>query len=134
VTWDALPGRAWEGSVTQVPSTVLQRGSRTVGELTLQVDNSDRKLLPNVNVNAVITVARHDDALTVPREAVHQEDGKRYVFQVVGDRIRRKDVETSISNLTLIEITGGIKQGDHIAIGSMNGQPLRDGAAVKTVQ
>jgi len=134
VTWDALPGRSWQGSVTQVPTTVLQRGARTVGELTLQVDNEDRKLLPNVNVNAVITVAHHDNALTVPREAVHQDDGTRYVFQVVGEnKIKRKDVETSISNLTLIEIANGLRQGDQIALGSLNGQPLRDGAAVKPV-
>ena len=134
ITWDALPGRTWEGSVSQVPSTVQVRGSRTVGEVTLSVDNSDRKLLPNVNVSAVITTAKHENTLTVPREAVHQDDGKRYVFQVVSDKIKRKDVETSISNLTLIEVTGGIKEGDQLALGSLNGQPLRDGAPVKPVQ
>ncbi len=134
VTWDALPGRTWEGTVSQVPSTVQVRGSRTVGEVTLSVDNSDRKLLPNVNVSAVITTAKHENTLTVPREAVHQDDGKRYVFQVVSDKIKRKDVETSISNLTFIEVTGGIKEGDQLALGSLNGQPLRDGAPVKPVQ
>jgi HlyD family secretion protein len=134
ITWDALPGRTWEGTVTQVPSTVQVRGSRTIGEVTLSIDNSDRKLLPNVNVSAVITTAKHESTLTVPREAVHQDDGKRYVFQVVGDKIKRKDVETSISNLTLIEVTRGINEGDRIALGSLNGQPLRDGAVVKPVQ
>jgi HlyD family secretion protein len=131
VTWDALPGRGWDGTVTQVPSTVIVRGSRTVGEVTSTVDNSDRKLLPNVNVSAIITAAKNENALTVPREAVHQDDGKRYVFQVVDNKLKRKNVETSLSNLTLIEIKSGLPDGAIVALGSLNGQPLRDGAVVK---
>jgi HlyD family secretion protein len=131
VTWDALPGRSWTGSVTQVPSSVTVHGARTVGEVTSLVDNKDGKLLPNVNVSVNITTARHDNVLTVPREAVHQEDGKRYVFQVVDNKLRRKDIETSISNLTSIEVTGGIPEGAIVALGSLTGQPLQDGTQVK---
>jgi HlyD family secretion protein len=130
VTWDALPGRNWKGSVTQVPSSVTVHGARTVGEVTSLVDNEDGKLLPNVNVSVIITTARHENALAVPREAVHQEDGKRYVFQVVGNKLRKKDIETSISNLTSIEVTGGIPEGAIVALGSLNGQPLNDGVKV----
>jgi HlyD family secretion protein len=131
VTWDALPGRSWTGTVSQVPSSVTVHGARTVGEVTSLVDNSDGKLLPNVNVSVNITTARHDKVLTLPREAVHQEDGKRYVFQVVDDRLKRKDIETSISNLTSIEVTKGVQEGDIVALGSLNGQPLNDDAKVK---
>jgi HlyD family secretion protein len=117
--------------VTQVPSTVTVRGSRTVGEVTANVENNDGKLLPNVNVSTMITTARDENALTVPREAVHQDDGRRYVFQVVGNKIKRVNVETSISTLTLIEITKGLQDGAVVALGSYNGQPLRDGVSVK---
>jgi HlyD family secretion protein len=130
VTWDALPGRSWKGIVTQVPSSVTVHGSRTVGEVTSLVNNEDRKLLPNVNVSVLITTAQHQDALTVPREAVHQEDGKRYVFQVVDNKLKKKDIETSISNLTSIEVTSGLSQGDIVALGSLKGQPLTDGSSV----
>jgi HlyD family secretion protein len=61
---------------------------------------------------------------------VHQEDGKRYVFQVVDNKLRRKLIETSISNLTSIEVTGGIPEGAIVALGSLNGQPLNDGIKV----
>lgn len=131
VTWDALPGRSWSGTVSQVPSSVTVHGSRTVGEVTSLVDNTDGKLLPNVNVSVNITTARHDNVLTLPREAVHQEDGRRYVFQVAGNELNRKDIETSISNLTSIEVTKGIQEGDIVALGSLNGQPLKEGIRVK---
>jgi len=58
ITWDALPGRVWEGTVTNVPTTVMLHSSRTVGEITAQVDNTDAKLLPNINVSVVVVTAR----------------------------------------------------------------------------
>jgi HlyD family secretion protein len=130
VTWDALPGRTWSGTVTQVPSSVTVHGARTVGEVTSLVDNRDGKLLPNINVGVIITTAKHENALTVPREAVHQEDGKRYVFQVIDNKLKRKDIETSISNLTSIEVTSGIPEGAIVALGSLNAQPLIEGVKV----
>src|SRR5579863_292352 len=51
VTWDAIPGRVWQGMVSEVPATVKVHGTRNVGETACVVNNSDYKLLPNVNVN-----------------------------------------------------------------------------------
>src|SRR5204863_8422189 len=59
VTWDGLPGRVWQGTVTRIPTTVSLHGSRTVGEVTASVDNQDMKLLPNVNVNVTVITAEH---------------------------------------------------------------------------
>jgi HlyD family secretion protein len=134
VTWDAVPGRTWQGTVTHIPSTVTMRGSRTVGEVTSQVENSDRRLLPNTNVSAVITTAKHESAMTVPREAVHQDEGGRYVLVVDNNKLKRQNVETSISNLTLIEVTNGLSDGAVIALGSPTGQNLREGLPVKVLQ
>lgn len=131
VTWDAFPGRTWDGNVSQVPSTVTVQGTRTVGEVPIKVNNKDGKLLPNVNVSVSILTARHQNALTVPREAVHQEDGQSYVFQVVDNTLRRKNIETSISNLTSIQITRGVPEGAIVALGSLTGKPLKDGTKVK---
>ncbi|HTK94371.1 MAG TPA: HlyD family efflux transporter periplasmic adaptor subunit, partial [Terriglobales bacterium] len=63
VTWDALPGRTWRGALTRVPTTVTQRGTRTVGEITCTVTNGDMSLLPNTNVNVSVTTTKHDNAL-----------------------------------------------------------------------
>src|SRR5207342_1184719 len=44
LTWDAVPGRTWRGSVSTIPSTVKLLGTRNVGETTCVVDNQDLRL------------------------------------------------------------------------------------------
>jgi len=131
ITWDAVPGRIWHADVTSVPSTVQPRGARNVGETTSIVDNKDFKLLPNINVGVTIVAAEHDNVLIVPREAVRTDDSKPYVLQIVDHELKRREVETSISNLTQVEITHGLAAKDLIAIGSINGKPLGEGIQVK---
>lgn len=134
VTWDAMPGRNWTGTVIQVPTTVVKNDTRTVGEVLCAVDNRDRKLLPNVNVNVNIVTASSANALVVPREAVHQQDGQRFVYQIADGQLQKRVIETSISNLTNMEVTKGLSDNAQVALGSTNGQPLRPGMPVRVVQ
>jgi HlyD family secretion protein len=131
ITWDAVPDACGATAVTAVPSTVKLRGSRNVGETTSIVDNKDLKLLPNINVGVTIVAAEHDHVLVVPREAVRMDDSKPYVLQVVGHELKRRDVETSLSNLTEVEVTRGLSAKDVVAISSWNGKPIGDGTQVK---
>ncbi len=133
VTWDALAGRVWKGALDTLPTTVVQRGTRMVGEVTCVVDNSDLKLLPNTNVNVAVITARVENVLTVPRESVHQDSKGQYVYQVVNGVLRRRDVRTSVSNLTQIAVTGDLADGAVLALGSTNMRPLDNGMAVKPV-
>ncbi len=131
ITWDAVPGRVWKTTVTDIPSTVRLHGTRNVGETTSIVDNADFKLLPNINVGVTIIAAEHDNVLVVPREAVRTDDAASYVLQVVGHELKRKNVETALSNLTQVEIAHGLAQHDLIAINSVNGKPIGDKTQVK---
>jgi HlyD family secretion protein len=133
IRWDAIPGRTWNGTLTQVPTSVTMVGTRTVGEITSEIDNSDRKLLPNVNVNVSIISARHDGALTVSREAVHDIEGKRYVYTIANDKIQAQEIQTGLSSLTRVEVKG-IQEGTQIALGAINAQPLHSGMDVKVVE
>jgi HlyD family secretion protein len=131
VTWDALPGRSWKGTVEYLPTNVVLHGTRMVGEVLCTLDNADLKLLPNNNVAVSVVQVRHDNALTVPREAVRQDANGKYVFQVVNGELKRRNVQTSVSNLTRVEITSGIPDDAVLALGAVNMQPLRDGMPVK---
>ena len=136
VTWDALPERTWEGTVSVIPAVIKLHGTRNVGETTCIVDNKDYKLLPNVNVSVTIITAEHRDVLTVPRESIHQDDdSKIYVYAIVNNELQRRYVQTSISNLTKVEVTGGLPENALIALGPINpnSKPLRNGLAVKVV-
>ena len=131
VNWDAMPGRVWTGSVTALPSEVKLHGTRNVGETTCIVGNSDYKLLPNTNVGVTIVTAEQAQVLTIPRESLRQDDSLPYVFEVVNNQLRRTEVQTALTNLTKVQITGGISEGALVAIASTNNKPLRDGLAVR---
>jgi len=81
-----------------------------------------------------IVTAEHPNALTVPREAVRLDEGKTFVFQVVNDELQRRNIQTSISNLTQVEVTGGIADKALLALASTNSKPLHDGLAVKVIR
>ena len=134
IKWDAIPGRTWEGVLNRVPTVVTMVGTRTVGEITCEVQNFDRKLLPNVNVNVSIITARHDKAFTVSRESVHVMDGKRYVYMIVDDKLQSQEVQTGITSLTRVEVVQGLAQGTRIAMGAVNAQTLRNGMTIRVVE
>ena len=133
VTWDALPGRVWKGEVDSLPTVIVQRNTRNVGEVTCIVDNSDLRLLPNTNVTVAIIVERQQNVLTVPRESIHQDSAGRYVFQVVNGELKRRDVQTAVSDLTRVQITSGLSDHAVLALGAINSQSLSSGMPVKVV-
>jgi len=133
VTWDAVPGRLWTGAVNSVPATVKRSGNRNVGETTCLIDNQDLRLLPNINVGVTIVVAEHRSVLTLQRDALHIEDNKPYVYRIVDNRLKRQTIEFSLQNLTRVEITSGLSEGDAVAMPAEETKPLSDGAPVKVV-
>ena len=134
ITWDAVPGRIWQGKVVTLPSTVITRGSRMVGEVLCQFENPDRRLLPNVNVNTTIISSNSEQALTIPREAIHEDSGRNYVFILRDHHLHLQDVQIGISNLTRVEVRSGISDADTIAVQSFSPSPMTDGVMVKVVE
>jgi HlyD family secretion protein len=134
VSWDAIPGRTWTGLVSTIPASVKLHGTRNVGETTCTVPNEDFKLLPNINVGVTIITAEDDHVLTIPREALHMEGGKPYVYVVANSQLERRTVETAISDLTRAEITRGLSDGARVALSSVNSKPLHDHLSVKVMQ
>lgn len=133
VTWDAIPGRVWNGTVNTVPATVKLRGNRNVGETTCLIDNKDLRLLPNINVGVTIVTAQHGDVLTLQRDALRMDDSRPYVFRIEGDRLHQQTVSFSLQNLTRVEITSGLSEGDKVAVPAEDQKPLVDGAKIRVV-
>jgi HlyD family secretion protein len=134
IIWDALPGKSWQGQVLTTPSTVVSRGNRNVGELLTTVANDDRTLLPNTNVGVTIVTYSRDGALVLPREAVHEEDGKNCIYVIKNMHLQRRLVQLGVSNLTHVEILSGLSDGESVAVNSLSPTPLRDGVRVKIME
>jgi len=133
VTWDALPGRVWKGEVETLPTVIVQRNTRNVGEITCLVDNSDLRLLPSTNVTVAVIVEQQQNVLTVPRESIHQDPEGRYVFQVINGELKRRNVQTAVSDLTRVEVTSGLSDHAVVALGAINSQSLAAGMPVKVI-
>ena len=134
INWDAIPGRTWDGKLTSTPSSIVSRGSRMVGEIVCEVENADKKLLPNVNVGVTVVLAQHPGALTVPREAIREEDGKKYIYVVKDNHLEKREVKTGVANLTRIEVLEGLQAKDVVALASLSPSPMSDGISVKIVE
>lgn len=131
IVWDALPDRTWHGHVKHVPSTIITYGTRNVGEVLLSVDDADGRLLPNTDVKVTVTEQRMEHVLTVPREALHSENGKSYVYLLQKGVLRRAPVTVGARNLTQVEIANGLSEHDVVALSTTNGEPLAENVPVQ---
>jgi HlyD family secretion protein len=138
IKWDgdAKVGHFWFGHIERTPSTVVQysNSTRTVGETIVAIDSGDGGLLPDTNVTVTVTTSSQANALTVPREALHFENGKTFVFKVLGDELVRTPVVVGTPSLTLVPIVSGLQEGDVVATGSTSGLPLQEGIPIKDMQ
>ena len=133
IVWDAKPDMKFHGSITRLPSNIITYGTRNVGEVLVSVDDSNGVLLPSTNV--VVTVTTHEvhNALTVPREALHVEGGRDYVYVVSRGSLHRAPVEVGALNLTVVQIVKGLQEHTVVALGTTNGAPISEGVPIRIV-
>jgi HlyD family secretion protein len=131
IHWDAKPGREWHGHVAQLPSTIVEYTTRNVGEVLIDFDNFDDGLMPQTNVTVTVTISSDANALSMPREALHEQNGKYYAFKVVNGELKRVAVTIGAPTLTQVPILSGLEDGDTVATGTTNGQPLQQGIPIK---
>ena len=134
IRWDAKPNREWHGHIARLPVTVVAYNTRNVGEVLVDLDGSEADLLPDTNVTVTVTISSEPNALSMPREALHEQNGKYFVYKVVGDELNRVAVTIGAPNTTQAPILSGLQEGDLVATGTTNGQPLQEGVPIKEVR
>jgi len=131
VTVDAFPGRKWRGAVRQIIPTA-DRAKATVKVKVKIVDAGDR-LLPEMSATAAFLERERSEAelretprIWLPAAAV---TGGRVA--VVGEekRVALRPVTTGATHDGRVEITGGLKGGEHVVISAP--RALKDGELVR---
>ena len=138
ITWDALPNKTWLGKTEIIPKQVVQRNTRSVGELLCSINNDELELLPNINVNVRINSRERLGVLSVPRGAVEVEAGRRYVYVVKSNQLgvgkstlEKREIRVGIADATNYEVVSGLQEGELVALpGDVD---LRDGMSVIVV-
>ena len=82
----------------------------------MELDPTDVDLRPEMTARADIIVGTRPDVLLVPVNAIFERQG-RFVAHVVGLRgAETRAVDVGESNDVLIEITGGLREGEQVAL------------------
>jgi RND family efflux transporter MFP subunit len=128
VAVDAFPDEQFKGEVSRV-APVFDPATRTAA-MEIEVPNPGFRLKPGMYARVRLTVERRPNALTVPRGAVVDTEGKRGVFMVEnGQTARFREVRTGLQDNDRIEILDGLTEGERvITVGSL---ALRDGDRVQ---
>jgi RND family efflux transporter MFP subunit len=91
--------------------------------------NADRRLRPGLFARATLGIAKRNDVLTVPEEAVLQRSDGEVVFRVQNSgQVERLVVETGLLRDGWIEIRSGLSAGD--AVVSRGHSDLIDGSRI----
>jgi HlyD family secretion protein len=131
ITWDALPGHQWKGAVDKLPTQIVPLGTRQVGEVGCVIENPQRDLIPNANINAEIQAIVVEKALALPKEAIRREGSETGVFLLQGDRVVWRKVGVGVSSYTKSQILSGLSDGDAVALPTE--KPLKNGSKVEPV-
>jgi multidrug efflux pump subunit AcrA (membrane-fusion protein) len=128
----AWPGEAFPARVVEL-SPVVDSTSRTL-KATLALDRPDGRVKAGMYATVALILAKKTGVLTLPADCVVSRDGqnrKDVVFVVEEDRAVQRAVSLGISAAGMMEITGGISEGERIVA---SGQSLlADGAQVRIV-
>jgi HlyD family secretion protein len=131
ITWDAKPGHQWKGKVDKLPAQIVPLGTRQVGEVSCVIENPDRDLLANANINADIQANVLENAIAIPKEAVRRQGSDTGVLLLDGDHVVWRKVSLGISTYTKSQVLAGLNDGDAVALTSE--KPIQSGSRVQAV-
>ena len=106
----ALPQYAVSGRVVSVNPSI-DAEHRTC-RVFIEIENPDRAVRPGMFANVRVEVARYNDRLLVPREALLTRADRTVVFVYEGGRAKWRYVETGEETDELVEVREGLAARD----------------------
>jgi HlyD family secretion protein len=135
IVWDAKRDKTWHGRVSIVPTTIYPYGTRNVGICIITIDDPTPDLIPNTNVTVTVTEAERANVLSIPREALHTDGSRNFVYRIVNGRLAQTTIGTGVVNLTNVEVVSGLSVNDIIVLSAKSSvTELTNGLEVKQVQ
>ena len=114
IALDSMPEKRFNATVTRiVPQT--DRVTKT-SRVYLRFDQPVSAVQAGMTATANIVYNTKKGALLVRKSSVFQEERKDYVWKVEGGRLKKQPVRTGESDLTFVEVVGGLKPGDLVVV------------------
>ena len=117
ITVDALPGRAYTGTVQQIDPNGKNSGGNTKYTVTIAIPR-DEKMISGMNATAILTVGVTDEVLTLPAAALTQK-GRRTMVYTGCDMEKRElsdpvEIVTGVSDGVTVEVLEGLEEGQTV--------------------
>lgn len=134
----ARPGQTVEVKITATGHTyqgVIQSISpaadpRSKSYLTrIEIKNADESVKGGMVAEVTLAAQEKDKALLIPKAAIVEKLGARYVYVVTGNKVDEVKIETGLSDAEKVEVLSGIKAGQKVVIAGQN--LLADGTEVQ---
>jgi multidrug efflux pump subunit AcrA (membrane-fusion protein) len=118
VSLDALPEKSYQGKLIQLSpmAQTQQGGSIRVFEAKVEVKNPNGELKPGMSATVEIVSEEHKKVLSLPVEAVFDEEGKQAVYRKRGQELKRVEVQTGLSDDHRVELTKGLEEGAVVSL------------------
>ena len=116
ITLDALPGKIFEGHVTDISATGTNTGGATKYDVTVEVPK-DPDMRSDMSCTVSILVSEADDVNVIPSAALITEQSKNYVYTELspeGTLIGRTEITTGISDGEYVEVKDGLSEGQTV--------------------
>jgi len=123
----AFQGRVFQGTVAAV-DTRIDPVTRSV-KLMAVIENSDLALKPGMFMTVALEVARRDNAVIAPEEAIVAEGPRQVAYVVKDNKVERRVVMIGQRSFGKVEIIEGLKAGETIVARGI--QRVRNGIAVQ---
>lgn len=123
----AWPERRFRGEVSNV-LPIVDPMSRTA-KVEVKVPNSGHVLKPGMSATAELILGRHTGVVTIPRAAIIEKMGERYVFLYDNGKAKRANIQTGYDDGQQVEVTSGVRAGDKLISSDLN--VLKDGTRVR---
>ena len=109
--------RDFEGKVARFANSVNQE-TRTM-HTEVDVHNPGRTIVEGMYAEVKLTLAKKDDALAVPIQAVNREGSHTTVLVVnLNNQIEEREVRLGIEGANQVEVVAGLKPNDRVVMGS----------------
>lgn len=82
----------------------------------IRVDNPDLALRPGVMGRALLLKARHENVISIPRDAVLQRGGGPAAFVVQDGRAVERDLELGADQGLMVVVTRGLSAGERLVV------------------
>jgi multidrug efflux pump subunit AcrA (membrane-fusion protein) len=118
IALDSDPSKRLTGTVTAVANVGEQRPNTDakVFEVKITIAESDTTLRPGMTTSNAIVTTTIGGSLSIPLEAVFNEEDVPYVYKRDGRRIVRQEIEGGVMNDNAIVVLRGVEKGDEVLL------------------